>query len=145
MLHIIKSVSDPLISLVKDDPVRPEIPVEKRVSTNWEIVTLLKDDRTPKAVVCIAFCDSVPASVEDLFKESDSPTVAIFYTIWSYAAGAGRDLLIEALAYIKETYKNIERFVTLSPQTELARRFHLKNGASIFRENQMSVNYEYKS
>jgi hypothetical protein len=33
--------------------------------------------------------------------------------------------------------------VTLSPKTEMARRFHLKNGAIIFRENIETINYEY--
>jgi hypothetical protein len=33
--------------------------------------------------------------------------------------------------------------VTLSPKTNLARRFHLKNGAIVFRENIDTTNYEY--
>jgi hypothetical protein len=33
--------------------------------------------------------------------------------------------------------------VTLSPKTDMARKFHLKNGAKIFRENEETVNYEY--
>jgi hypothetical protein len=37
----------------------------------------------------------------------------------------------------------IKRFVTLSPKTEMAKRFHLKNGAIVFRENEETVNYEY--
>jgi hypothetical protein len=34
--------------------------------------------------------------------------------------------------------------VTLSPKTEMARKFHLKNGAEVFRENPDTVNYLYK-
>jgi hypothetical protein len=34
--------------------------------------------------------------------------------------------------------------VTLSPKTEMARRFHLKNGASELRENSNTINYIYK-
>jgi hypothetical protein len=34
--------------------------------------------------------------------------------------------------------------VTLSPKTEMARRFHLKNGAGVYRENSTTVNYIYK-
>ena len=71
------------------------------------------------------------------------PTTAVFYTIWSYAPGAGRNLIFEAVDYIKTTYPSIRRFVTLSPKTEMAKRFHIKNGAITFRENQETVNYEY--
>jgi hypothetical protein len=69
--------------------------------------------------------------------------VAVFYTIWSYRPGAGRDLILNAVNYIKNNKPNISRFVTLSPPTEMARRFHLKNGAHVFRENAETVNYEY--
>ena len=71
------------------------------------------------------------------------PTTAVFYTIWSYKAGKGSELLILAVKEIQNQYPSITRFVTLSPKTELARRFHLKNGAIIFRENTDTVNYEY--
>jgi hypothetical protein len=144
MLHVIKSITDPLIDLIKDDPVRPEIPAELRVGNNREILTLLDEARNPIAVVCVAFCDYIPDSVETLLKESINPSAAIFYTIWSYGGGAGKDLIFEAKQYIQETYNNVNRFVTLSPQTEMAKRFHLKNGAEIYRENSTTVNYEYK-
>jgi predicted Zn-dependent protease len=39
--------------------------------------------------------------------------------------------------------ENDERMPLLGPQTEMARRFHLKNGAQVFRENAETVNYEY--
>jgi hypothetical protein len=144
MLHIIKSITDPLISLIKDDPVRPEISAEERVAPNREILTLLDEEQNPIAVVCVAFCDYVPTSVEELLTESINPSAAIFYTIWSYGGGAGRDLIFEAKDYIKQTYQNVTRFVTLSPPTEMARRFHHKNGAVTFRENETTVNYEYE-
>jgi len=37
----------------------------------------------------------------------------------------------------------VKRFITLSPQTEMARRFHLRNGAVVLQVNTTSVNYEY--
>ena len=144
MLHIIKSITDPLIKLIKDDPVRPEISAEDRVAPNREILTLLDENKNPIAVVCVAFCDNIPTSVEELLTESINPSAAIFYTIWSYGGGAGRDLIFEAKDYIRETYQNVTRFVTLSPPTEMARRFHTKNGAEEFRKNTDTVNYEYK-
>ena len=144
MLHVIKSITDPLISLIKDDPVRPEISAETRVSGNREILTLLDEAKNPVAVVCVAFCDYIPDSVDALLKEHLNPSTAIFYTIWSYSAGAGKDLLFEAKKYIQNNYQNVNRYVTLSPQSEMAKRFHLKNGAEIYRENSDTVNYEYK-
>ena len=144
MLHIVKSITDPLISLIKDDPVRPEIPAEDRVAPNREILTLLDENQNPLAVVCVAFCDYIPTSVEELLLESLNPTAAIFYTIWSYNGGAGRDLIFKAKEYIQNTHLNITRYVTLSPQSEMAKRFHHKNGAVTFRENENTVNYEYK-
>jgi len=104
MLHIIKTLNDPWIDLLKDDPVRPSIPAELG---------------------------------------NTGQAVAAFYTIWSYSAGAGRELIQTAQQYIKETYQDIERFVTLSPKTEMARRFHLNNGAATLQENAETTNYEY--
>ena len=144
MLYIISNINDPLIEYIKDDPVRPEIPVEWRLSTNKQIFSLIGESNKPQAIVCVAFCNSIPSSVDEMMVEADNPTNAIFYTIWSYNAGAGRTLIQQAQKHIQENYSNVSRFVTLSPPTEMARRFHLKNGASVFRENQATVNYEYK-
>jgi hypothetical protein len=144
MLHVIKTQDDPLMKFIKDDPVRPEIPAEWRVSQNREILTLVDEHKNPLAMVCVAFCDTIPSSVEELLIESTNPHVAIFYTIWSYANGGGRSLIQEARNYIQDTYNHITRFVTLSPQTELAKRFHHKNGAKTFRQNSDTVNYEYE-
>ena len=87
MIHVINNVNDPLISLVKDDPVRPEIPAEDRVTNNKEILVLIEDD-TPSAAVCISYQNSVPTKTDELIGEDD-PTIAIFYTIWSYKKEAG--------------------------------------------------------
>jgi hypothetical protein len=51
--------------------------------------------------------------------------------------------LLSAVDDIRRQYPEIKRFVTLSPKTEMARRFHIKNGAVVFRENTDTVNYEY--
>lgn len=137
-----KSLDDPFLSLIKDDPVRPEIPVEFRLSDRSEIYILM-EDQTPLAVLCVAYCDMIPSTCEELFSLPAELTSVIFYTVWSYVAGAGRELVLNAAAHIKEQHENVKRFVTLSPKTEMARKFHLKNGASIFRENPESFNYEY--
>ena len=70
-------------------------------------------------------------------------TCALPISIWSYVPGAGRTLIFDAVKHIKETKPEIKRFVTLSPKTEMAKKFHHRNGAITYRENQESVNYEY--
>jgi hypothetical protein len=141
MLAHITQVTDPLLVHIKDDPVRPDIPAEFRVAANRFVMALVEDQ--VRAMVCVSLQDSVPASVEDLGYVGDAVDTAIFYTIWSYAPGAGTELLLSAVDNIREQYPAIKRFVTLSPKTEMARRFHIKNGAVVFRENTDTVNYEY--
>jgi hypothetical protein len=142
MLHLITSPQDRLLSFVKDDPVRPEIPVDFRIQDNRFIATLLVEDQ-PAAMVCISLHDFVPQCVEDLATTSSQPTTAAFYTIWSYRPGSGAELLRRVLPELKDRYPTLTTFVTLSPKTEMARRFHLKNGAVVFRENTDTINYDY--
>lgn len=142
MLLLIQDISNPLLQYIKDDPVRPELPVDFRVGKNKFVSSLVEDEK-PKAIVCVSLHDFVPSSVNELINEPDVPTTAIFYTIWSYAPGAGVELLRETVSQIRKTFPTITRFVTLSPKTEMARKFHLRNGAIVFRENLDTVNYEY--
>lgn len=142
MLEFIKDITNKILEYIKDDPVRPEIPTDFRVSEG-RIVAALVEEEKPDAMVCVSFHDFVPESVEGLKQVTQVPTTAVFYTIWSYKAGKGQQLLREAVQAIKEQYPSVQRFVTLSPKTELAKRFHLKNGAIILRENNETVNYEY--
>lgn len=144
MLTFITDLTSPLLEFIKDDPVRPDIPVEFRVSGNRFVSSIVDDDNNkPQAMVCVSLQDTIPTSVDELMSAVCTPTAAIFYTIWSYAPGAGAELLRRTVSQIQEQFPSIERFVTLSPKTEMARRFHLKNGAEIFRENETTVNYEY--
>jgi hypothetical protein len=143
MLHFIQDLTNKLLNFIKDDPVRPEIPTEFRVSDGRLVAALAEKEDDPEAIVCVSFHDFVPASTNDLLNVAQVPTTAVFYTIWSYKAGKGQQLLREAAIGIKQKYPSVERFVTLSPKTELARKFHLRNGAIIFRENSETINYEY--
>ena len=140
-LNFITDANDPLLDYIKDDPVRPEISREFRVGTNKFVGTLI--DERPLAMICVSLMDRVPQTVSDLHLTAGLITVAVFYTIWSYAPGAGVDLLRATVARIQEEFPNITRFVTLSPKTEMARRFHIKNGAFILSENPETINYEY--
>jgi len=141
MLSIITDPQDPLLDYVKDDPVRPEISREFRVAKSRFVSALV--DGTPRAMVCVNLLDRVPTAVSEL-GEAEDPTTAVFYTIWSYVPGAGVELLRATVAAIQEMFPTVTRFVTLSPKTEMARRFHLKNGAIVLQDNSDTVNYEYK-
>jgi hypothetical protein len=144
MLHIINNLQDEFLKLIKDDPVRPEIPVEQRVNSNSRIFVLKNEANEPLAVTCVKFLADIPESVTDLANTVVNTNTAVFYTIWSYAAGAGRELIEQAQAQIKQEQPEVKTFVTLSPKTEMARRFHHKNGATTYRENAETVNYLYR-
>jgi hypothetical protein len=141
-LHHIRDITDPLVRIIKDDPVRPHIPLEQRINEAAEIL-ILKAGEEVLAATCMQWLSTVPESETDLVDLAKDKKIAVFYTIWSYSPGAGQRLLKQAAQWLLEEYKDITGIVTLSPQTELAKRFHLKNGARIRRENSTSVNYEY--
>jgi len=141
MLKIINTITDPLIHLLKDDPVRPSIPTQARVHDHAEILVLIEDDE-PAAVVCVAYLDQVPTTETELGATGDN--IAAFYTIWSYKPGAGRRLIRAARVHIAVNRPSIQRYVTLSPKTEMARKFHMSNGAKTLNENETTVNYEYE-
>ena len=143
MLQFIKDISHTLLSFIKDDPVRPEIPTDFRVTDGRIVAALTDEEQNPEAMVCVSFHDFVPEDVAGLNKTAQVPTTAIFYTIWSYKSGKGKELLYRAVKGIQAQYPSVTRFVTLSPKTNMARRFHLKNGAIVLRENIDTTNYEY--
>jgi hypothetical protein len=144
LLHVIQSLTDPLCSLITDDPVRPEIPLEFRVSSSSEIFVLLDElSSEPLAAVCCAYRDSIPENTAELILQPVEACVAVFYTIWSYQPGAGRKLIVAARRWIQDNRAEISKFVTLSPPTDMARVFHLRNGAEVFRVNTDTVNYLY--
>jgi hypothetical protein len=143
MIYTIKDLADPMATYLKDDPVRPHIPHEQRFGANRQVYALTENQEV-KAMVCTRLCSTIPSSEQELLEDNtDNPDTVVFYTIWSYKPGAGQQLIREGLKQIKNQLPNVKRFVTLSPPTELARKFHLRNGANIFRVNDGSVNYEY--
>jgi len=141
-LHHIKDINDPLTRVIKDDPVRPHIPLEQRINEAAEIL-LLKAGEEILAATCMQWLKDVPEDEQDLIDMAKDRNIAVFYTIWSYSPGAGATLLQQAAKWLKEEFKDMQGIVTLSPQTNMAERFHLKNGAKIRRQNETSVNYEY--
>ena len=144
MLERITTLTDELIKLLKDDPVRPEIPADFRVDKNSRVYVLKSETGEPMAVTCVKFLSEIPQDVTDLAELAVNTNTAVFYTIWSYASGAGRRLIEEAQQQIRQERPEVDVYVTLSPKTEMARKFHLKNGAEVFRENPDTVNYLYR-
>lgn len=142
MIHLIKDYSDKFTKFITEDPVRPHIPVSKRFGCDKDIF-VLKEIDLAHAITCVSYNITVPCCEQELFEASNKHLVATFYTVWSYKPGAGRQLIMDSVNYIKENKPAIKRFVTLSPKTEMAKRFHLKNGAIILRENVDTINYEY--
>lgn len=132
---------------IDDDSVRPELSMEFRTSNGREVYSYIYEGKI-SSVVCVAYTTKVPVTIEELDIDSCDPeeaTCAIFYTIWSYKKGFGRSLITDGISALQEKYPNLKRFVTLSPKTEIAYKFHTKNGAKHISNNQESDNYEYSN
>ena len=140
---MIRTIRQDEFELFNDDPVRPHINHEWRTRSGKEVY-VLENDNTGKidAVICVAFMDEVPADEHDMMWPGIG--VAVFYTVWSYNRGAGREIVNGVANILKRTRPYIKRFVTLSPKTEMARNFHTKNGAIEYRVNENTVNFEYE-
>ena len=73
----------------------------------------------------------------------DTHEVAVFYTVWSYSPGAGRQIVNQLAQHIRDTNSEIVQWVTLSPLTEMAERFHTKNGAKFLASYDVNQTFEY--
>ena len=130
-----------MYALIQDDPVRPHIAADWRMRSGREVYAL-KDNDEITAVICVAYMDEVPTCEQDM--KWPGIDVAVFYTVWSYKKGAGRKIVLDTAQHIKKVHTNIKRFVTLSPLTEMAERFHLRNGATLLAKHKYAQNFEYK-
>ena len=114
MLHLIRDYADRFFSFLLEDPVRPQIPTEQRVGTNRDIFVLHEADRVD-AITCVSYQNCVPERETELFTPGDA-SIAVFYTIWSYRPGAGRELILNSVQKIRNDHPEITRFVTLNPR-----------------------------
>jgi len=73
----------------------------------------------------------------------DEQDVAVFYTVWSYGNGAGRQLVNQLAQHIRDTNSEIVQWVTLSPLTEMAEQFHVKNGAKLLASYDVNQTFDY--
>ena len=69
--------------------------------------------------------------------------IAIAYTVWSKKKGGGKLIVKEVFKKIKKS-NHLNRLVTLSPLTDMAYKFHSKNGAKLIQVNETTQNFEYK-
>jgi|TARA_B110000977_G_C11020373_1_gene471039 hypothetical protein len=130
--------------IVEDDPVRPHISAGWRTQQGRQVYGLYTDESFEelRAVICVAYTDEIPTCESDI--EHAGTKIANFYTVWSYDRGAGREIVFEVANHIKKTNTDVERFVTLSPLTEMAKNFHLKNGAKFLNKHIDCQNFEYE-
>ena len=131
----LKTVISPEDVRLEDDPVRKGIDYHFRTTNGRRIFTI-----PDKAVVCTANTFQLPTNMNELERYSDpnAEEFTIFYTVWSYEKGYGRLILNYLLPLL-----NTSRYVTLSPKTEMAVKFHTRNGAKMIADNDESYNFEY--
>ena len=139
---------------VEEDPVRPELDNEFRTGFGRKIYGVEYQGEI-HAVMCFAYTNEVPKSVDELEKLSTDAflqtamrdqtggRIAIAYTVWSKKKGGGKLIVKEVFKKIKKS-NHLNRLVTLSPLTEMATNFHERNGAKLIQINETTQNFEYK-
>ena len=139
---------------ISDDPVRPELSNEFRTSYGRKIFGVRYQNEI-HAVMCFAFTNHIPKTVDELDRLSKDAflqsanrdqkvgKIAIAYTVWSKKKGGGKLIVKEVYKMIKKS-NHLNRLITLSPLTEMARKFHLRNGAVELQVNDETQNFEYK-
>ena len=137
-----------------EDPVRPELDNNFRTGYGRRIYGVrYKGDI--HAVMCFAYTNKIPKNVEELGKFSHDAylqsaqrdqnigQIAIAYTVWSKKKGGGKLIVKEVFKKIKKS-NHLDRLITLSPLTEMATKFHTKNGAKLIQVNETTQNFEYE-
>ena len=139
---------------IKKDPVRPELDNNFRTSYGRKIYGVKYQDEI-HAVMCFAFTNRIPKTVKELdlmsrdaflqsaTRDQQIGKIAIAYTVWSTKKGGGKLIVKEVFKMIKKS-NHLNRLVTLSPLTQMARDFHLRNGAIEIQVNDETQNFEYK-
>ena len=139
---------------IDEDPVRPELDIVFRRSYGRKIYGV-KYMGEIHAVMCFAYTNEIPKNVEELDKFSHDAflqsaqrdqnvgKIAIAYTVWSKKKGGGKLIVKEVFKKIKKS-NHLNILVTLSPLTEMASKFHSRNGAKLLQVNETTQNFEYQ-
>ena len=148
-MELIDAVTD---FSIEKDIVRPEYDVEFRISEDREVFAWgrsLVPYQVYSSLCCVAYTHEIPINMNQLTEYSinHSPyrgDIAVAYTVWncSNTKGSGRSLILALQKHFKQDTR-IQRLVTLSPLTEMAKKFHLSNGATLLSTNPESYNFEY--
>tara|TARA_B100000902_G_C27253975_1_gene886844 strand:- start:698 stop:1264 length:567 start_codon:yes stop_codon:yes gene_type:complete len=137
-----------------EDPIRPQLDNIFRRSYGRKIYGV-KYKGDIHAVMCFAYTNKIPKNVEELDKFSHDAylqsaqrdqsigQIAVAYTVWSKKKGGGKLIVKEVFKEIKKS-NHLNRLVTLSPLTDMATKFHSKNGAKLLKINETTQNFEYK-
>ena len=135
---------------VSEDPVRPELDLEWRLSAQRKIYGL-KYESNIEAIVCVAYTNEVPTTIREMdymsqvaCQDGQSGSIAVAYTVWSRKRGAGREIINKLHEFLSNTRVKTKRLVTLSPLTPMATHFHISNGAKQISINNDTQNFEYK-
>ena len=135
---------------VSEDPVRPELTLDWRLSSQRRIYGLKYEDNI-EAIVCVAYTNEVPITVREMdymsqvaCQDQQTGVFAIAYTVWSRKRGAGREIINKLHEFLVNERKQTKRLVTLSPLTPMATHFHISNGAKQIAINDSTQNFEYK-
>ena len=139
---------------VDEDPIRPELDIKFRTSYGRKIFGV-KYKEEICAIMCFGYTNEIPKTIEELdlmtqdahlqstLRDQKVGKIAIAYTVWSKKKGGGKLIVKEVFKKIKHS-NHLNRLVTLSPLTEMARNFHLRNGAIELQVNEKTQNFEYK-
>ena len=139
---------------VKEDPVRPELTLQFRQSYGRKIYGLKDEVGDISAIMCFAFTNDVPKNVKEMedmsydaalqsvHRAGVQGSIAIAYTVWAKKKGGGRAIVNEVYKMVKKS-NHLNRLITLSPLTDMARNFHIKNGAKELQVNESTQNFEY--
>ena len=138
---------------INEDPVRPELNNSFRTSYGRKIYGV-KYKNEIYAVMCFAFTNKIPKTVKELdlyskdaflqsaLRDQKIGKIAIAYTVWSKKKGGGKLIVKEVFKMIKKS-NHLNRLITLSPLTEMATNFHLRNKAKLIQVNETTQNFEY--
>ena len=138
----------------KEDPIRPELDNDFRTSFGRKIYGV-KYKNEICAIMCFGFTNDIPKSIKELDlmtkdahlqsirRDQKVGKIAIAYTVWSKKKGGGKLIVKEVFKKIKKS-NHLNRLITLSPLTQMARNFHLRNGAIELQVNKDTQNFEYK-
>ena len=125
------------------DPVRPDLGVSYKTFPGREVFGLRSETGSYDAFCCVAKTLAVPSDVMSLSGlTAEDGTIWVPYTVWSLKRGAGRTIIKKIMELARSTGQ-VSRIVTLSPNNEMARKFHLRNGAKEIATYVVTANFEY--